>query len=161
MDDFNHLIQEREDMSKKIHKLANLFYEYMPNFYRYINPIMNYENSAKYKLSENQIKVLMCVYINKSNTPTEISELTYIHKGSLTVIVRSLLKLDFLEKIIAPSDERSYRLQVTKAGLDFITYKQGVVEAELAELFKGMEKEDIKKVIEGLEILNRHFNSNK
>jgi len=144
-------------MSKKIHKLARMFYDYMPNFYRFINPIFNNENSEQYKLSENQIKILMCVFINKSNTPTEIGNIIGIQKGSLTAMIRSLLNLELIEKVIEPSDDRSYKLIVSKRGLDFIQYKRVRVEKELGDLFKDIGKEDMKKVIEGLEILNHHL----
>ncbi len=134
-----------------------MFYDYMPNFYRFINPIFNSEKSEQYKLSENQIKILMCVFINKSDTPTEIGNTIGIQKGSLTAMIRSLLKLELLEKVIEPSDERSYKLIVSQRGLDFIQYKRVMVEKELGDLFKDIGKEDLKKVNEGLEILNLYL----
>lgn len=104
--------------------LAKGLYDFLPNYYRYLNPIFNNETSASYKLSENQIKVIMCLFLTDYATPTAISETLGIHKGSMTAIIRSLVKMNLIEKVWKENDERSYQLVLTVAGLEFIDYKE-------------------------------------
>lgn len=138
--------------------IANTLFDFMPNFYNHIHPIFNTEHSSDYKLNSNQIKVLMGAYLLEDPTPTSISKVLYIHKGSMTAIVRSLINERLLKKVHDPNDERSYKLALTEEGLDFLQYKEEKRQVEINHLFEEMPYEDLEQVISGFQVLNHYLN---
>jgi DNA-binding MarR family transcriptional regulator len=75
------------------------------------------------------------IYVQKCDvqvTPLMISNFFGIAKPSVTDMVNSLIKKDYLNKIPSKADRRSYTLQITEKGNE-------LVEATYKEYFRNME----------------------
>lgn len=144
----------KETNGINIHKA---FRQFMPLYFCYINPVLHRIKTDKYDLNENQIKVILAVNHIGITTPTQLSHALNIQKGSLTTIIRSLVKAGFLKKENAPKDERKYFLTVTDMGKLLIREKTAIDIQQFDELFADMPEEDVQKVIDGFEVLTKYL----
>ena len=143
-------------MDKKNYELYDAFFDFMPNFYSYINPVMNSEDSKDYKFSENQVKVLMCVLIMDDPSPMMISQAMNIQRGSITAIIKSLVQQGMIMKEVDNEDERSYHLMLTEAGNVYINYKEQANRMEINALFDGLEAGEQEQMIESVKVINKY-----
>lgn len=126
----------------------------LPGYYRFINPIVNRSTYQGIALFENQIKILALLELKGAHSPTDISRMLSIQKGSLTRMVRSLTTLGLLGRTKVEHDERTYILSLTPAGRDFLTGHHQACDKRLTQLFTGMSFEEQQQVAEGLRTLN-------
>ena len=143
------------DSSGKI--IREALHQYMPYYFGFINPILHKENTEKYALNENQVRTLFCINFLMEATPTIISQAINIQKGSLTTIIKSLIKLDLITKEYDNNDDRRYYLSLTDKGNAFIEYKQKKQEEELNQLFSRLNESDVEKISEGFHILSNYL----
>lgn len=85
------------------------------------------------------------IYVKKSDaqvTPLMISNFFGISKPSVTDMVNSLIKKDYLIKIPSKIDRRSYNLEVTKKGHELLesTFKEYLRTMEFLEEKMGYQK---------------------
>ncbi|WP_105614237.1 MarR family winged helix-turn-helix transcriptional regulator [Vallitalea okinawensis] len=143
-----------QDKGNQIHKV---FDQYMPYYFRYINPIIHKEKNEIHSLNENQIKALLAINHFRKATPTLLSHALNIQKGSLTTIIKALIKMDLIIKEYDVKDERTYYLQLTPSGQEFVKYKEKKIIVEFNNLFESMDEESLKKVVDGFNALVQHF----
>lgn len=144
----------KETNGNKIHEA---FRQFMPLYFCYINPVLHRIKTEKYDLNENQIKVTLAVNHIGRATPTQLSHALNIQKGSLTTIIRSLVKAGFLKKENAPKDERKYFLYATEMGKEFIREKTAIDIQQFDELFANMPEDDVEKAADGFEVLVKYL----
>jgi DNA-binding MarR family transcriptional regulator len=85
------------------------------------------------------------IYVQKCDvqvTPLMISNFFGIAKPSVTDMVNSLIKKDYLNKIPSKADRRSYTLQITEKGNELVetTYKEYFRNMELLEEKMGCQE---------------------
>ncbi|WNS43976.1 MarR family transcriptional regulator [Paenibacillus sp. MMS20-IR301] len=76
------------------------------------------------------------IYIEKQEepvTPLLVSSFFRISKPSVTVMINSLVRQQYLQKAASPTDGRSYTVSLTAAGRE-------LVESTAAEYFRSMEQ---------------------
>ena len=72
-------------------------------------------------VSESQFNVMMALrYAEKPLSQQELSIRLLVDKSNLTGLIDSLEKLDFVKRCKVPDDRRSYQLELTKPGADFL-----------------------------------------
>ncbi len=134
------------------------FSAFMPCYFRYINPVIHRFITDEYKLNENQIKVIMTLEFAGGATPTQLSRYLYMQKGSLTTIIRSLLKMELIQKRAAKNDERKYYLSLTEKGGAFVKTKNKNDTQHFIKLFERISKKDAEYISDAFakltEILN-------
>ena len=126
---------------------------FMPRFFEYINPVIHQLKTEQIQLNENQVKIIMAVIHLKEATPTLLSKCYSIQKGSLTTMIRSLVKMGLLNKRPHESDERKYILSVTEKAEAIIEHKEADNIQQFDELLKDMPAEEFNKVTRGFEAL--------
>lgn len=145
-----------EDNGRKFYKVFDM---YMPYYFKYINPIIHKEKNELYSLNENQIITLLAINHLSKVTPTQLSHVLNIQKGSLTTVIKVLVKLNFIEKEYDVKDERTYYLHLTPSGKEFVKYKEKKIEDDFNQLFESMDEDSLNKVIDGFNALVKHFKS--
>ncbi len=144
-------------MSDKGKEIINIFYNFLPYYFRYINPVVHRYITPEDSLNENQIKLIMAINILKSVTPTELNRCLLIPKGSLTTIIRSLVKKELISKAYDEKDERKYYLSITQKGRELIQLKRERDSKAFKELFFNMDDKDMCIIADGFETLCKYL----
>ena len=131
--------------------------QFMPMYFRFINPVLHSFKSEKYRLHENQIKVIMAVGLLGKASPSQLSRVLLIQKGSLTTIIQSLISARLLSRKSDPDDARKYDLSITQNGKDFIKEKSALDTQCFDAMLKGMPKSDLETVCAGLNTLTNYL----
>jgi DNA-binding MarR family transcriptional regulator len=142
---------------ESLEKLFESLDDFLPYFYREINPIIHSYECEEFTLNENQIKVMMAVCRKEGISPTEVSRLFMIPKTSLTTIVRSLTELDLVEKMNRPSDPRRFGLKLSPQGKDTVGKIRKKNAGGLRELFRDMEEAHVSRLISGFAVLEEFY----
>lgn len=98
---------------------------------KFFNQELKYFTS--HELTLNQFKVLEVLYHRGNLSISSITKLTYSTPGNITVVVRNLLRDDWITKITNPDDKRSSLLSITEKGKEkmkalFPTHAQNIHE---------------------------------
>ena len=142
---------------ESITKLFVSLDDFLPYFYREINPIIHSFSCDSFHLNENQIKVLMAVCKKEGVSPTEISRLFMIPKTSLTTIVCSLTDLGLVEKMAKPSDPRKFGIKLSSRGKETVEDIRKKNTKSLLTLFTDMEDEHVDRLISGFNVLEEFY----
>lgn len=140
-------------------RMQNTIYELMPPLVRYIYPLIHKYTWNDIVFRENQILIIMALYYEKSLTPSRLSTMLDRPKGSLTTIIRDLLKCGLISKEKNMEDERSYILQLTPLAFEFLEQKKKTDKERLEKLFSGLTESDEAKISEGISVLADYLNS--
>ena len=138
------------DYSSPLHETL---LEFLPQFYRFINPIIHVAEYKGHRMTEYQIKVIMFLSMQGASTPGEISRTLDIQKGSLTGVLKSLLALGLVNRNRHDHDERSYHVFLTASGRDFVRFHLDTCNSRLSELFEDIGENDRGVVENGLRTL--------
>lgn len=129
----------------------------MPFFIRQIDPIVHRADSQEEPLTDYQFKVVMLLNHRGSSSPGFISRMLNIQKGSLTAVLRSLRKSGLIQREQIDGNERSYLVDLTESGRDFVVRHLVECDRRFGELFADITDSDRKAVEVGLETLNRYL----
>lgn len=133
--------------------LADSFDRFMRPFLVRINPILHSTVWRGKRFAENHIIVMMAVRLASPLSPSELSRAVGVQKGSLTTIIRSLCQSGLVERQDTPGDERSYRLVITPAGLEFADHMAAQRRAGFRELFDGLPELQCQRIVSALDTL--------
>lgn len=139
--------------------LHKLIVDYMPFFIRQIDPIVHRAEFQDERLTDYQFKVIMLLNHRGSSSPGFISRMLNIQKGSLTAVLRSLKKSGLIQREQIDGNDRSYLVDLTESGRDFVARHLAECDRRFAELFSEISDSDRKTVETGLETLNRYLES--
>lgn len=126
----------------------------LPLFYQHFRPILQKDTASEYKLSGNQIKMLMILYLKGKQTPTNMGIFMDMPKGSLTSIIDSLEELHLLNREPHYSDRRKTILSITEKGEKYITEKKEENIKDLGILFNHLPDEEVKQFVESLKTVS-------
>jgi DNA-binding MarR family transcriptional regulator len=73
-----------------------------------------------YKLSESRFLLLSILSKHKSLSPQELTHLSGVSKATMTQLITTLHKDNFIEKKLLPEDGRSYSITLTSHGEEII-----------------------------------------
>lgn len=133
--------------------------DFLPQFYRLINPIVNTSEYEGRRLTEHQIKVIMLLSLRGASSPGEISQALNIQKGNLTGVLKVLMASGLVARRKDEGDERSYRVFLTAAGEEFVRLHRQASHVKLSELFSAMAEPDRKLAEQGLRIVTTYLKS--
>ena len=145
---------------KDVSEFLYTFENFLKTFYMNINPIINFKTWKGHKLRENHIKILMILDIEGEATPSFLSNVLYVQKGSLTTLIRSLVRMNLITKVFSKENERSYKLKLTNEGKSFVAYSTNDNLASFSELLDSLSDADMKLVIRGFNALNKCLENN-
>jgi MarR family transcriptional regulator, organic hydroperoxide resistance regulator len=138
-------------------RLYECFIEYMPFYFRYINPILHSFDGDGVTLNENQIKVLLATDFHRSIPPAELSRIFMIPKSSLTTIIRSLVDAGLLIREVNPRNERNYSLDLTPFGQKIVSLMKERHEEKFVRLFSSFPEEELELSIRGLSLISEYL----
>ena len=137
--------------------LADRFDRLMRPFLVHINPILHSTVWRGKRFAENHIIVMMAVRLSSPLSPSELSRAVGMQKGSLTTIIRSLCQSGLVERQDTPGGERSYRLLITPAGLEFADHMAAQRRAGFRALFADLPEPQCRKIASALDTLIDHL----
>lgn len=140
---------------KLIKEAAEEIAGFMPFYFKYINPIIH--KDEKYSLNENQIKLIMMLYLTESQTPTKLSIFMDMPKGSLTTIIDSLVDKGFITKKEDINDRRKKNISITEKGKGFVAYKTNDSLLKFNDLFQNFKEDSLERIIIGFRELSRNL----
>jgi MarR family transcriptional regulator, organic hydroperoxide resistance regulator len=147
-------------MNRNAEDFARLFDSldgFMPNYFRFINPILHRLDTGEFTLGENQLKVLTALSFRENLSPVEISRLFLIPKTSLTTVIRSLEELGLIEKSPTESDRRKFQLRLTDRAGELFREKKKKNIAAPADLFSHISDEKFAGMINGPAVMGEYF----
>ena len=142
-----------ENALQSTDELADCFDRFMRPFLVRINPILHSTVWRGKHFAENHIIVMMAVRLASPLSPSELSRAVGMQKGSLTTIIRSLCQSGLIERQDTPGDERSYRLVITPAGLEFADHMAAQRSAGFRELFANLPEPRCQEIVSALDTL--------
>lgn len=140
-------------------KVLDAFKEFMPFYFMYINPAIHKGSYKGISYSENQIKVMMVINFKPKLSPTELSIILNIQKGSLTTIIKSLISLGLLRKEYDPLDDRRYYLYLTEEGNNFVIDRNQQNADNFDKIFLSITDHECKIVVDGILALKKYLQS--
>ncbi|MFZ5967274.1 MAG: MarR family winged helix-turn-helix transcriptional regulator [Bacillota bacterium] len=138
-------------------KILNAFEEFIPFYFMYINPAIHKGSYKGVNYSENQIKVMMVINFTPKLSPTELSTILNIQKGSLTTIIKSLINLGLLRKEYDAFDDRKYYLFLTEEGKNFVTDRNQQNVHNFSKIFSDIADHECKTIIDGFLSLKKYL----
>lgn len=135
----------------------DLFDQFMKPFMVHLNPLMHSTEWQGRRFTENQVIVVTCVSRIGPVSPSKISKIFRLQKGSLTTVIAGLCDQGLIERVSVPGDERSYHLVLTRQGEAFISHMKAQREAGFLALFSEMPIQDLVAVCQGFSTLNKYL----
>lgn len=107
---------ETSDIAKDMYSLYEKIRQYK---HKNMQQLFKVNASSKKQISERQFLILLCIYHYNINTLTEIARVLNLSTGSLSIIVRKLVKSGYLTKKYPDetgSDKRKVYFHITEEG---------------------------------------------
>jgi DNA-binding MarR family transcriptional regulator len=115
--------------------------------------------------NKNQIMAIMVIGKAESITPTALSKFINMEKGSLTTLVDSLEKKDYVQRFSDPSDRRKILLSLTAKGIKQMRIIEAQSQTVFAAMITNLDSSEIDEMYIGLKsltkILKKISSSNK
>ena len=96
-------------------------------------------------LKKNQGKVLHVLYQFDTLTPTELSKMLDIEKGSLTTVVNRLVEMGMVTRSSDPTDRRRVLLSLSSRGREKMERVMQKHLHHLMHIFRDVEQEDMER----------------
>lgn len=106
-------------------------------------------------LNPTQERVLMMVWHRGALTMGEISGFAGLEKGSLTTVIDYLEELGLLSRVRSETDQRSYTIYLTLAGIRQAEIVEDFFNARIAQLFAKLNDSDRQALEGALETMGR------
>nr|WP_321445109.1 MarR family transcriptional regulator [uncultured Cohaesibacter sp.] len=143
------------DKMDHIDKSLMAFMRYVPT---HIAPILYRADHRERQLPESEVMALMALAQHGPLSPTRISRLLNMQKGSLTSVLKRLEKLGLIARRAHPDDDRSHVVELSSEGSE-LTRKLGQkMEHAIKALFATMAQAERQTAASGLDLIARHFN---
>ena len=92
---------------------------------------------------KNQTMAIMIIGKAKSITPTALSKLINMEKGSLTALIDSLEKKEYVQRLDDPDDRRKILLSLTAKGITQMRMVEEQSKRSFAEMIKNLDESEI------------------
>jgi DNA-binding MarR family transcriptional regulator len=96
------------------------------------------------RLNKNQGKIIHVLYQFDSLTPTELSKMLDIEKGSLTTVIDQLVEMEMVTRSIDPTDRRRILLSLSSRGRERMERIMQKYLRNLMKIFRDVEQEEMK-----------------
>ena len=100
--------------------LTKAYFTYMLTHQKIVGKIESYLN--RFDLTSTQVSILLLLSVNEKNyqTPGVISKKLGLSNPTISNVIKTLNKKQFLKKEVSPKDRRYCNISITPAGLDFL-----------------------------------------
>jgi len=133
---------------EKLKELFNLMYEFMPLYHQTMGSIYKKDYDIEPKLNKNQQRAVFIIKKHERISPSALGICLDMQKGSLTTLIDSLERYDFVKRIGDKNDRRRQWIYLTKKGETYISILIEKFKAEFIGLFDNLNISDIVKLIE-------------
>ncbi|MDD2480745.1 MAG: MarR family winged helix-turn-helix transcriptional regulator [Lutispora sp.] len=134
----------------KLKELYNLMFEFMPLYHQTMGSVYHKDYDVEPSLNKNQQRALFIIKKQKKIMPSVLGRALDMQKGSLTTLVDSLEKYDFVKRTGDSEDRRKLWLFLTPKGEEYISILMANFEKEFSRMFNKVSLEDISKMIESI-----------
>lgn len=124
---------------------------------------ISYKFFKKFDLSDAQFNVLMqlCYAEESSLSQVELSRRLVVNKTDMTGIIDRLEKAQMVERVAHPNDRRVNMIRVTEKGRELVKKIEPHYMEEIFKLMKGLSKQDMQRLIQGLEKVRENIRTSK
>lgn len=105
---------------------------------------------TKYNLTRSQFGVLEALYHKGDLCIGEVQELILTTQGSIPVVVRNLLKKEYITRTSDPNDKRKFILSITDSGrelMDEVYPQNESIILDFFNIYTDEEKENLKNLM--------------
>lgn len=110
-------------------------------------------------LTMSQCHVLLTIYEQKETTTVDLSKELAIDKSNLSRIIDSLVKLGYVERVIAKNDRRYSQIKITDKGRLKSSEINKSANSHYQKVFKNIPEWKHKEIVENLTLLTLAFNA--
>ena len=124
---------------------------------------ISYKFFKKFDLSDAQFNVIMQLsYAEESSlSQVELSRRLVVNKTDMTGIIDRLEKAKMVERVAHATDRRVNNIRLTEKGRNLVKEIEPHYLEEMFKLMGGLSKQDMQKVIQGLEKVRENVRINK
>lgn len=144
-------------MANPAERLDRSVIDFMRNVPVHIAPILYRAEYQGRLLPESEVMVVALLSEVGPLSPTRISRRLNMQKGSLTSVLRRLEGLELTIRRDNPDDERSYVVDLSKAGEALAREVEAARLEGLRRLFESIALRDGQIAAQGLDVLSTHF----
>ncbi|WP_114010108.1 MarR family winged helix-turn-helix transcriptional regulator [Cohaesibacter intestini] len=138
----------------RLDKSLMAFMRYVPS---HVAPILYRATYNDRQLLESELMALMTLTHRGPLSPTSISRLLNMQKGSLTSVLKRLEKLGLIARRAHPADDRSHVVELSSEGVALAHRLKQRMERDLKALFETMALADRQAAATGLDLMAQHF----
>lgn len=139
--------------------MKNYELEELHGLYLSLTPLLQkcktlYNNDRSEDLcNKNQIMAIMIIGKAESITPTMLSKLINMEKGSLTTLIDSLVKKDYVQRLSDPNDRRKTLLSLTANGIKQMRITEEQSQKVFAAMITNLDESEIDEMHKSLKSL--------
>ncbi len=132
-------------MSKEhLAEIQSLLFEFMSNYHQKFVSVFR-QDIGGFRCTKNQKMALFFIKKKESVIATELGKVLDMRKGSLTTLVDSLEKMDFVQREADPGDRRKALLTLTPKGEDYYKQMMDRFEENFRERFQRAGGEEVEE----------------
>ena len=144
-----------------IDEIDRSFDSFMRPYLVSIEPLLFRTEWDGRRYTEKKVIVVMALNMGGVLTPSQLSRVFRLQKGSLTTIIRSLCAEGLVRSAAVPGDERSYCLELTERGKDLVAHLCTQRRDGFRKLFAGMTANELGAVSRGLRLVAHHLDKDE
>lgn len=109
----------------------------------------------RYGLTTLQVRVLVEVHKQESHTIGSLAQCINMAGTNISTMCKRLEKLELLERMRDPNDERVVKVDLTEKGRNIVIEIDKELNERILMLIKDEPEEELENIIEGLQKLNK------
>ena len=137
---------------EQIKDIQSLLFEFMFSYHQKFVSVFR-QDIGGFKCTKNQKMALFCIKKNESIIATELGKFLDMRKGSLTTLIDSLEKMDFVQRKDDPKDRRKTLLTLTSRGEDYYKQMMDLFEKNFQERFQGASGKEVEEFQKSMELI--------
>lgn len=136
----------------RLDELHELYFNLIPLFYKCKTIYMD-RNKTYDLCNKNQSMAVMIIGKAEEITPTALSKLINMEKGSLTALIDSLVEKKLAIRSNDPEDRRKILLSLTSEGIEYMKAIEEQSKQELLLMVANLDEKEVNQMHDSLKIL--------
>lgn len=132
---------QNDELLVIIKEFSNVFNEFNSKSLKFIDKQLN-----KSGLVRTHFRILHELVGGKEISMSDLSEILYVTKPNITVLIDKLVKLDYVERLNSSNDRRVYLIRLTDKGEKFIKGSAEELIKSSAHFLSNLDAEDLELI---------------
>lgn len=132
---------QNDELLVIIKEFSNVFNEFNSKSLKFIDKQLN-----KSGLVRTHFRILHELVGGKELSMSDLSEILYVTKPNITVLIDKLVKLDYVERVNSSNDRRVYLIRLTDKGEKFIKRSAEELIKSSTHFLSNIDAEDLELI---------------